>query len=282
MRSAWADRAPLIEQRTRVARDALAVRPGRAGRFVYSNVGYVVVGAAIDRLAGEPYEAALRTHLLDPLGIRSLGYGPPPALCGHAARLRLGPWLALPGPALDPDGPRSDNPAVLSCAGTLHLTLADWATFVAMMLGDGANLLTPRSVERLFAPPAGRGPPMAMGWIATPGSARSTHAFPGSNTFWAATAMLDRRRCRAVLIACNDGRSSVLATSWALAERLIRPGPLDPRRLSRARPRATAARRGRASGGPRAPGPRDRRARRGARRARARAARPRAATARPR
>lgn len=221
MRAAWADRAPLVERRTRVARDALAARTGRAGRFVYSNVGYVVVGAAIDRLAGEPYEAALRTHLLDPLGIRSLGSGPPPALRGHAAKLRIGPWLALPGPALDPDGPRSDNPAVLSSAGTLHLTLPDWAAFVAMMLGDGADVLSPRSVERLFAPPAGGGPPMAMGWMATPGSACSTHAFQGSNTFWAATAMLDRRRRRAVLVVCNDGRASVLAKSWALAERLI-------------------------------------------------------------
>lgn len=62
---------------------------------------------------------------------------------------------------------------------------------------------------------------MGMGWLATLESPRSTHVFQGSNALWAATAMLDVTRRRAALVVCNDGRSSVLAASAALAERVL-------------------------------------------------------------
>lgn len=38
-----------------------------------------------------PFEEALEVHVLEPLGIDSLGYGPPPTVCGHGSRLQLGP-----------------------------------------------------------------------------------------------------------------------------------------------------------------------------------------------
>ncbi len=81
MAAACADTRPLVDQRTGAALATMRRAPGPRGRFVYSNLSYMVIGAAIDRLAGEPFEDALQRHVLAPLGITSLGYGPPPAIC---------------------------------------------------------------------------------------------------------------------------------------------------------------------------------------------------------
>ena len=81
---AWEDTSPMTEQRTRAAVSALSYSPRSRGAFHYSNLGYIVVGAAIDRITGMPFENALDIHLLDPLGITSAGFGPPPRHPGKA------------------------------------------------------------------------------------------------------------------------------------------------------------------------------------------------------
>lgn len=47
------------------------------------------------------------------------------------------------------------------------------------------------------------------------------YAMQGSNTMWSATALIDGERRRAVLVACNDGRGSVLNSSARLAASLL-------------------------------------------------------------
>ena len=44
-------------------------------RYVYSNVGYAVLGRIIEKLSGVPYETFVQTHLLAPLGIRTMRIG---------------------------------------------------------------------------------------------------------------------------------------------------------------------------------------------------------------
>ena len=102
MQRSWSDTRPLAEQRTEVARRALAAPPVSAGRFEYSNLGYIVVGAAIDRLAGAPFEQALAAHVLEPLGITTAGFGPPADVWGHPARFRFGGLGLLRGPGAGP------------------------------------------------------------------------------------------------------------------------------------------------------------------------------------
>lgn len=64
-------------------------RIDRHGRFRYSDLGYVLVGAAIDRLAGS-YEQAMNDLVLDPLGINSTGFGVPPDMWGQQPRVQPG------------------------------------------------------------------------------------------------------------------------------------------------------------------------------------------------
>jgi len=44
-------------------------------RFAYSNAGYILLGVVIEKVTGKPWQDALRTNLLDPLGLKETGYG---------------------------------------------------------------------------------------------------------------------------------------------------------------------------------------------------------------
>ena len=221
MRRAWDDQRPLAAQRTDAARRALGIPPDEPGQFHYSNLGYIVLGAAIDRLAGATFEQALNTHVLAPLGIETAGFGSPGEVWGHPARFRLGGVGFLAGPPADPSDPFSDNPAVLSAAGTMHITIAGWAKFVRVFLHGGSNLLSESTVDHLLRIPDGGKYGMAMGWRRIDSLPGVAYAMQGSNTMWSATALIDGERRRAVLVACNDGRSSVLNSSARLAASLL-------------------------------------------------------------
>jgi CubicO group peptidase (beta-lactamase class C family) len=229
MRAAAADVRPVRVQRTEVAAAALAAAPDRPGRFRYSNVGYMVAGAAIERIVDAPWEEALDAEVLAPLGIDGAGVGAPE---GDA------PWGHRPlvgargrGPALDPARPElADNPAVGGPAGRVHLPLADWARFVAQFLEGGATLVDTASIARLVARPAGPGPPQAMGWVHADPRTERLLGTPvwvgqqGSNRRWTATALVSRDRRRAALAVANDGRRRALDATALLAARVLRGG----------------------------------------------------------
>ncbi|MBL8173511.1 MAG: serine hydrolase [Bryobacterales bacterium] len=43
-------------------------------KYAYNNTGYVLLGHIIERLSGQSYDAYLRKHVLDPLGLKDSGY----------------------------------------------------------------------------------------------------------------------------------------------------------------------------------------------------------------
>ena len=204
--AAYGDTRPVRVQRSEVVAAALARAPRRPGRFRYSNLGYIVIGAAIERIAGAPYEQALATHVLEPLAIDSGGFGAPPAIRGHRAR--------TPAP---PDDPRADNPPVMGPAGRLHLSLQDWARFQQIFLIEGGDFLAPATVDRLLTPSKAQSP----GWAPARGLDHVSMGQQGSNTFWVATALIDRDRKRTAMVVCNDGRRRLLAGTAKLAARLL-------------------------------------------------------------
>lgn len=209
-----ADRRTLPEQRTTATAAALAVPPLNPGRFVYSNLGYVVAGAAIDRIAGS-WEGALRSELLEPAGV-TCGFGPPARILGHRPKWRIGGLLLGRGRPAEPDSADADNPPVLSSAGTLVMSLPDWARMHRMFHADAPGPLSGPSISRMMAVPEGG--QMGMGW------GRDRDGRPGvqgSNTLWSATALMSRDRSRTALVVANDGRTRVLTASVSLARQLL-------------------------------------------------------------
>jgi CubicO group peptidase (beta-lactamase class C family) len=227
---AWFDDdRPVTDQRSDATARALTRPPRRPGSFRYSNLGYIVAGAAIERISRRSWEEAVMDDVLLPLGIASAGFGAPTGAqpWGHRARL-LGAGRGDPvdpGPAERPNV-RADNPPVMSPAGRLHLSLDDWARFIRVFLADGGGLLGHASISKLTTPPGGRGQQQAMGWAAAPGKLARDVALgqQGSNTAWVATALLASTWDRAALVVCNDGRGRMLPVTGRLATRLLDPG----------------------------------------------------------
>ncbi|MEZ5497939.1 MAG: serine hydrolase domain-containing protein [Steroidobacteraceae bacterium] len=66
---------------------ALAVKRGRPGRFRYSNAGYVILAAVLERVAGEPIESLVQRTILVPLGLAHTGFA---TLDADIAQLSVG------------------------------------------------------------------------------------------------------------------------------------------------------------------------------------------------
>lgn len=105
-----------------------AVRPPqRRGRYAYSNTNYVLLGAIARRASGLSMQAALRRHVLAPLGLGATSFTRTPSLARRVAGGRR-----LPN---DVWGPLWGDGGIVSTAG-------DVARFLhALVAGDG--LLTP-------------------------------------------------------------------------------------------------------------------------------------------
>lgn len=98
--------------------------------FQYSNLGYVVAGAIIERISGQRWEDFTATRLLDPLGFTGYGFS--------SDDLEAAPDHAHPHPR---DGERVDRgrlwPMHAAPAGGINTGVADMARWVRMLLAQG-------------------------------------------------------------------------------------------------------------------------------------------------
>lgn len=203
------DPRSLPEQRAAVVERVLGAPPsGPKGVYEYSNADYMIVGAAIERITGAPWEEAMRAELYGPLGLTTGGFGAPIDNATGSANAWGHRGAGAGRIAMDPADPGADNPLALGPAGTSHMTLGDYATWLGVFLNDGAGWLKSETVATLSAPLAGEGTPYGLGWIVLPGKAWSrgpilTH--DGSNTLWYATAVLAPGLGAAFIALTNQG-----------------------------------------------------------------------------
>jgi CubicO group peptidase (beta-lactamase class C family) len=131
------------------SRQPLQSEPGT--QFAYSNMGYTMAGAMLERVAGKTWEELVVTRIFEPLSLRSAGFGPQASLgrvdapLGHVARSdgTLKPMLA---------GPNGDNPVIIGPAGTVHLSLLDFAAWAGWNAGEGRRgpaLVRPETLRKL-------------------------------------------------------------------------------------------------------------------------------------
>ncbi len=85
---------PRDDVRLRVMRAAFAYKPGRHVR--YSDLGFILLGWAIEALTGQPLDRALQALVLTPLGLTATGYRrrghAAPLAAGEVAATELCPW----------------------------------------------------------------------------------------------------------------------------------------------------------------------------------------------
>ena len=156
----WAhhEQPDIVERRYAILRDNLANPPaGPMGEYLYSNLGYMVAGAMAERLTGESWESLMEEHLFAPLGITTAGFGPPGTPdavdqpWGHY-RNDMGIWTPV----------QSDNAEALGPAGTVHISIEDWAKFIALWFPSQTPAILDRaSLDELTDPDSGD---YAAGW----------------------------------------------------------------------------------------------------------------------
>lgn len=133
-------------------------RPG-AGTS-YSNAGPVLVGRALERAAGQPFEALMAARVTGPLAMASARWVGSVDLHGRLASSYAAD-LRTPEPFVDTPGRPS---------GSLNITAGDLARLPLALLGrgslEGVRVLSPASVARLESSATGQALPTggALGW----------------------------------------------------------------------------------------------------------------------
>lgn len=250
------------DDRRKVLRWVLSQKPGcKPGEtFVYSNLGFMIAGHAIETRSDKAFEDVIAERLFAPLGITSAGLGPPK---GDHPRGHRGPGPKAPPVKADE---WADNPRCLGPAGAFHMTISDWARFVAFHATgelatppitndtkpdakpdtkpdanpDTKPLLPPALVKALHTPPIvpgakpGDAPATyAFGWVTTnrswakpgPESKGAAIMHNGSNTMWYCVAWVAPERGLAVVVACNQaGPAAERACDEAAAKFLTNAG----------------------------------------------------------
>ena len=189
-----AQRAALVAE---VVEDPPAVPPGT---YAYSNVGYVLVAAALEAATGGSWETLMAEHVFEPLEMSSCGFGPPDVDADLSQ-----PWGHFGGEPVPP-GPDGDNLALLGPAGTVHCTLEDWGKFAIDQLrgAQGREALLPEDAYRRLHTPPPDGD-YALGWGVLPAEDGFLLTHTGSNTNFTSIASLLPQEDRGLLVVANRG-----------------------------------------------------------------------------
>ncbi len=152
----------------------LAFKPGTD--WLYSNMGYVIAGAILERKTGRTWEELVTERVFAPLDLATAGIGPQASMGRIDAPLAHDQKDGKPVPMLA--GPNGDVPPTMAPAGAAHMSVLDFARWAAWNAGEGKRgpaLVTPATLKKLHTPvismtrekPAPGTPPSgryALGW----------------------------------------------------------------------------------------------------------------------
>ncbi len=204
-------------------------------RFAYSNMGYTLAGAMIERVTKTTWEELMVARIFDPMNLKTAGFGPQASLgrvdapLGHLvlANGKLKPMLA---------GPNGDNPEIIGPAGTVHLSILDFAVWAGWNAGEGRRGVRAETLRKLHTkvismPPNPNAPPgtpsqggYALGWgiVQLPYAPQPVLTHAGSNGMNLATIMLQPDDDFALVLATNVGGTKAEEALKAATEQLYR------------------------------------------------------------
>jgi len=220
---------------TRIAAMPLVSPPGRT--FLYSDLGYIVLGELIAKLAGEPLDKFAAHSLFAPLRMRDTHYFVAQAEIARTAPTEVRDDAGIRGVVDDPRAYRLGG--VAGNAG-LFSTASDVARFARMLLRggelDAARVLSERSVSDMLKPVRVGSVERTNGWDVSSsyalgrGSSLSRQAF-GHGGYTGTSLWIDREQDLYVVVLSNrvhvgaHGTLHPLASSVAdLAVHALRPG----------------------------------------------------------
>ncbi len=162
--------------------------PHRFGEYNYSNLGYVVAAVMLEKVTGDTYENLMQRKIFQPLGMKSAEFRTmkmaeqlkPPLMWGHRSD----------GSPMNPKLAGAENPSAYASAGTVHLTIADYAKYARWHLKEKPEPLLSRQstfdhLHSAHATNKSNGTKYGCGWIQFPfGNGRALqHAGSNTNSF---------------------------------------------------------------------------------------------------
>ena len=139
-----------------------AYMPGT--RFMYSNIGYAILGATLGRVAGVPYTTWERTHVLEPLGMTRTRFEIDPSIAADVATgydvSRDGSIDSLTAAKEGREGRGYKVPN-----GALFTTIDDLSRFVEFELGHGPESVLPTArLDSAFSGLVASSPELGSGY----------------------------------------------------------------------------------------------------------------------
>ncbi len=188
-------------------------------KFIYSDVGFIVLGELVEKLSGKKLDVFAEEHLFKPLGMRDTGYR-----VSEEGHKRAGPtqkrndkWML--GEVHDPRAYALGG--VAGHAG-LFSTAEELAIYARMILNEGEyggkRILSPATVRLMTQPRPVPGGQRALGWdVETGYSANRGELFPvgsfGHTGFTGTSIWIDPTSQTAVIFLSNrvhpDGKGNV-------------------------------------------------------------------------
>jgi D-alanyl-D-alanine carboxypeptidase len=193
------------------------------GKGTYSNGGYTIAGAVAERVAGESWESLVRARVFEPLGLAG-------AFAWSDAPDVHQPWghHETRGGAkpVDPRDPGERLPPIIWPAGSVELSLDDYARFLQVNLrglrGRDTPLLKSATIQHLHTSPVSPPDRYGLGWGLQDfdGAPASVHV-GSAGTFYAIT-ILQPTHDLGVAVFANAGGERATAAATDAAKALIR------------------------------------------------------------
>ena len=149
---AWEEIGTPMQQRREYLEAVLSAPPEAAPgtKMIYSNDGYVIVGALLEKISGQDFETLMTEKLFKPLHMDTAGFGSP----GTKDKTDQ-PWGHTKN-IFGTSPTQTDNPPVHSPCGRVHCSLDDLARYAMFHLQRETNsLLKPEVMAKLHASPDG-------------------------------------------------------------------------------------------------------------------------------
>jgi len=194
-------------------KEELADSPGQS--IYYSNSGYLMAGAMLEKMAGKSYEQLMIEEIFKPLGLHTAGFGMPITLSSAYQPFGHKDTGSTPTPIT------RDFPVWMAPTAVIHISIQDWAKFIRVHLTpeiNGRTMLRADTVKRLHTPPNNAkwredaeensyGVPSlnyALGWYTLDMDGKKGLLWhPGGNTGFIAQVFIDPSGNNAVLAVTN-------------------------------------------------------------------------------
>lgn len=204
----------LPQQRYAAVQKAVSEKPKYTpgSGYHYSNLGYVVAGAVIEKVTSSTWEEQIKTLLFEPLQMTTAGFGG----VGTPGQLDQ-PWgHHSNGTPVSENGPKIDNPQLIAPAGCVHSAISDWAKFVIDQLRGAMGkpaLLEPSTYKMIQTPPFADEYALGWGVVQRDWGKGTVLTHSGSNTMNFSNLWIAPNCDFAVLVCINQGGDTTFTAS---------------------------------------------------------------------